>query len=173
MGKRTRQTAFTLIELMVVVALVAIFALVGIPGYRSMTTTNRMSTEINSLMGDMQYARSEAIMRGVNVSICASYVQNSPPTCDNPATGWNAGWIVTVVGGPVLRIHDAMTSSDSFSSSNTSTGNLNAVTFDRGGFSANAGTISLHDQADTVSRRQCLVVWMAGRVRLESGGVCP
>lgn len=173
MGIKTKQTAFTLIELMVVVALVAIFALVGIPGYENMTTTNRMATEINGLMADIQFARSEAIKRGVNVSICTS---NNKSTCNTPYNGWNAGWIVTTDGNSpvVLRVHSGITSSDNFSSTSTANNNLNTITFDRNGFSSNGGTvtISLNDQANTVSHRQCLMITMVGRISHDSGNNC-
>lgn len=171
MGIRTRQAAFTLIELLVVVALVAIFALVGIPSYESMTTTNRMATEINGLLADLQYARSEAIMRGVNVNICASSDQL---TCNTPSNGWNEGWIVLATGDSTpLRVHLATDSTDVFTSAVTGgVGVMNTITFNRNGFSSDTGAITLNDQAGTVTHRQCLNISMVGRVSHDSGSSC-
>src|SRR5438045_5294220 len=68
----TRQTGFTVTELMVVVAIVAILLGVGVPSYRYITNAYRMSAEVNGLLGDLQYARSEAIKEGQTVTTCDS-----------------------------------------------------------------------------------------------------
>ena len=68
----TRQTGFTVTELMVVVAIVAILLGVGVPSYRYITNAYRMSAEVNGLLGDLQYARSEAIKEGQTVTTCVS-----------------------------------------------------------------------------------------------------
>lgn len=175
MGIKTKQAAFTLIELMVVVALVAIFALVGIPSYESLTTTNRMATEMNGLLADIQYARSEAIMRGVDVTVCggSNSITGSGPalTCNQPT--WNNGWIVTSSPGAstgVIRVHDAISPNDRFTTTSAA-----SITFDRNGFTNNAGTITieLNDQGNNVGDRRCLVISMVGRVKLDSGSNCP
>ncbi|AOV18276.1 hypothetical protein BJI67_15480 [Acidihalobacter aeolianus] len=179
MGIKTTQAAFTLIELMVVVALVAIFALVGIPSYESLTTTNRMATELNGLLADIQYARSEAIMRGVNVTVCGgsnSTTGSGPALTCNQST-WNSGWIVTSSpssSAGVIRVHEAISPNDQFSSTITGSGaQLVRITFDRNGFTNNAGTIELNDQSNNVSYRRCLKISMVGRVALLKGNSCP
>jgi type IV fimbrial biogenesis protein FimT len=48
---------FTLIELIVVITIVSILMAVGVPSYRYVTNSNRMSAEVNGLLGDLQFAR--------------------------------------------------------------------------------------------------------------------
>ncbi len=55
------QIAFTLIELMVVIALIAILAAYAIPNMRAMLINNRIVTKTNELVHAINYARSEAI----------------------------------------------------------------------------------------------------------------
>ena len=51
----------TLVELLTVMSIVAVLLGIAIPSYRYVTTSNRMSGEVNGLLGDLQFARVEAI----------------------------------------------------------------------------------------------------------------
>src|SRR5215469_11528870 len=81
---------FTITELMVVMTIVAILLGVGVPSYRYIQNSYRMSAEMNSLVGDLMYARAEAIKEGQPVAVCAS---SDGLTCSG-ATTWHGGWIV-------------------------------------------------------------------------------
>jgi len=61
---------FTLVELLVALALVAILATVAVPGFNRLITSNRLTSEANDLLSTITYARSEAIRRGTHVSLC-------------------------------------------------------------------------------------------------------
>ena len=68
--RKNRQTGLSLLELMAVLTIVAILMGVGFASFKGITTSYRISGEINGLLGDMQYARSEAIKQGQSVAIC-------------------------------------------------------------------------------------------------------
>jgi type IV fimbrial biogenesis protein FimT len=132
-------SGFNLFELVMVMGIVAILATIGIPSFKYVTTSNRISSEVNSLVGDMQYARSEAIKEGQTVTICAS--ANPTPTVAtcSASTSWASGWIVfsdpnknqTVdAGEPILRVQSAFTGTDTFVATQTA----QAVMFNRAGF---------------------------------------
>src|ERR1700731_4176085 len=98
---------FTLLELMVVITIVAILMALGVPSYRYVTNSNRMSGEVNALLGDLQFARSEAIKEGATVTVCpTSNPSATPPICNAGSSEWDKGWIVTspTVTPNVLRI---------------------------------------------------------------------
>lgn len=61
---------FTLIELLVTVAILAILLGLAVPSFRSLIENNRTQTAANNLTGALQFARSEAIKRGVATQIC-------------------------------------------------------------------------------------------------------
>lgn len=63
-------TGFTLIELMVTLAVAGILLAVGIPSYRSLTVGNHLSTVSNQLVSSLQVARMEAIKRNGLVQFC-------------------------------------------------------------------------------------------------------
>jgi len=128
---------FTLLELMVVITIVAILMALGVPSYRYVTNSNRVSAEVNALLGDLQFARSEAIKEGTTVTVCPTANPTATlPVCDAASSEWDQGWIVTspTVTPNVLRVQQAFAvTSDRFLSS----GNQKSITFDRNGF-ANA-----------------------------------
>ncbi|MFK5914760.1 MAG: GspH/FimT family pseudopilin [Woeseiaceae bacterium] len=80
---------FTLIELIVTLAVVSVLLLTGIPMLNQMTTNNRLVTQINSIAGSLSLARSESIKRGSSITLCGS---TDGATCDT--SNWEAGWIV-------------------------------------------------------------------------------
>jgi type IV fimbrial biogenesis protein FimT len=84
-----RPHGFTLIELMLAVAMIAILLGIAAPSVRDLTMNARITSQANDLMTDLAIARSEAVKRNVRTAICAS---NTGVNCTN--TAWNQGWIV-------------------------------------------------------------------------------
>ena len=84
------QLGITLIELMTVLAIIAISLAVGIPSVSAIIQTNRMATAMNSLSGSFALARSEAVTRNQEVVVCKS---QDGLFCTKKG-GWEQGWIV-------------------------------------------------------------------------------
>ncbi len=86
---------FTLIELIVTLAIGAIILSFGVPSFVSMTQNNRLISQTNELVADINLARSEAVKRGVRVVLCRSPDPSaSPPICGGNANTWTTGWIM-------------------------------------------------------------------------------
>lgn len=71
---------FTLLELMVAIAVLAILATVGVPSFRELIQNNRVTTQTNELVSALNFARTEAVKRGRNVEVVVTQA--------NP--GWRA-----------------------------------------------------------------------------------
>jgi type IV fimbrial biogenesis protein FimT len=82
---------FTLVELMVTLAVLAILTMVAVPSFRDTIRRNRVSAASNALLADLRYARTEAINRGQLVSLCPS---SDGSSCTADGTAWDAGWLV-------------------------------------------------------------------------------
>jgi len=96
-----KQSGFTLIELMVVISILAILLGIGVPSFRATIEGNRITTVANDLVGALQFARSEAVKRGTNVTLCSSSDQ---ATCSG---GWVNGWVArnnAVPADPPFRV---------------------------------------------------------------------
>lgn len=66
---RNRSSGFTIIELMVVLALVAVVAGIAIPNFSRLIENNRVVSTTNSAVGLINFARSEAVRRGQAVTV--------------------------------------------------------------------------------------------------------
>jgi type IV fimbrial biogenesis protein FimT len=80
---------FTLVELLVTMAVAAVLLAVAVPSFRSTILSNRLTSTTNDLVGSLAQARSEAIKRGSRVTVCMSA---NGTTCATAGT-WAQGWI--------------------------------------------------------------------------------
>lgn len=91
---------FSLIELMVTVAVLAVVLAVAYPSFTGLINSNRLTGNANEMVAAIQLARSEAVTRNVSVVLCRS---DDATTCATGAA-WN-GWITLLQsGGAPLRV---------------------------------------------------------------------
>jgi type IV fimbrial biogenesis protein FimT len=100
---------FTLIELLVSMAVAAILMGVAVPNLQMFLASSRMSSQANDLIATLTYARSEAVKRAANVSVCAS---SNGTSCTG---GWQQGWVVLDATGALIRVQQALTGSSTLS----------------------------------------------------------
>lgn len=81
---------FTLMELLVTLAVAAVFVAIAVPSYRATINRNSVATQVNDFLTDLNYARSEAVTRGMIVRMCKS----TDGTACATAGGWQQGWII-------------------------------------------------------------------------------
>ncbi len=172
---------FSLIELLITLAVIVVLLTVGVPAFSTVVKNSRLATATNELTTALNLARSEAIKRGLRVSVCKSA---DGATCA-AVNGWDQGWIVFTdnnnnaaynsASETLLRVYSGLASSLSL------TGNVSVASYVsyvangqsqliNGAFQA--GTLSLcDDRTGNVGRD--LVLNNTGRVRLVTGVACP
>lgn len=80
-----QQSGFTLIELMITLALLGVILSIAIPAMGDFAIKQRVSSQTNEMMLSLAFARSEAIKLNRDVRLI-------PVT--GTANGWSAGWCV-------------------------------------------------------------------------------
>ena len=89
---RSRHSAgFTILELMITVAVLSILLGIGVPGFTGLIRNNRIATQTNNLIGALNYARAETAVRGQPVTLCAANADRSACSGNN---NWTNGWII-------------------------------------------------------------------------------
>jgi type IV fimbrial biogenesis protein FimT len=124
---------FTIVELMVVLVIMAVLMTLAAPSFTRLIQSSTISSNVNTFMADMRFARSEAIRLGGAVVMCRSDAPEAAnPTCgsgsgpdfdgDGLGDGWVSGWIVfqdlnnngaKVSTEPLLRVQAPIKSMDS------------------------------------------------------------
>ncbi|HUQ29572.1 MAG TPA: GspH/FimT family pseudopilin [Usitatibacter sp.] len=159
MVTRRFQAGFTATEILVVIAIVGILAAVAIPSMSNLLAMQAVRSASYDLNADLTYARSEAISRGVNVSVVGA-----------STTDFKQGWTITAAGVTApLRTQGARDSKITF------TGNAGTYTFDRTG-RLTAGSpaqwaILPTDSGAQDHQKRCIKLDPSGRTRTNEG-VC-
>jgi len=92
-ARRRWPRGFSLLELMIALAIGAILVGLALPSMSSLVGGSKMGATVNDLVFSLQSARSEAIKRAGTVVLCPSTTSlDANPTC--AATSYASGWIV-------------------------------------------------------------------------------
>ena len=86
-----KQSGFTLIEVIITVAIAGILLSIGLPSFNSLIQKNKMTSLHNELLSSLSLARNTAISRGSFATLCKS--NQAATDCDSSAS-WDDGWIV-------------------------------------------------------------------------------
>jgi type IV fimbrial biogenesis protein FimT len=159
--KRTR--GFTVIELMVTLAILAIMMGLGVPSFRAFISSQKIKTGTTELMTSLVLARSEAVKRNANVTVTPS-----------SSAAWNNGWTVTAtVGGGTATLHsqEAITGITITTYTNatcTTAGTVANIVYANTGRAAASTCYKF--TADNTTSSKCVKVDLTG---IPTSGTCP
>jgi len=88
--KNKNKHGFTLVELLIVLAVIGIAASIGIPSFQQTIKNRNILSNADTLITALNYARIEAIKRGANVYLSPADYSPSPP----PQPDWSKGIVV-------------------------------------------------------------------------------
>ncbi len=166
--KMQTQTGFTLVELMITVAIGMIILTLAVPSFNETIENNRITTQTNDLVAALNLTRMEAIHRGTSVSICASSNQAS---CSG-SNDWSSGWIVyedsnttgTTAIKELIRTWSSLSGSPSVTASNSAT----FLRYSANGALGNSRTIAHQVTNCSGTQRREISISAAGRVSTDT-----
>jgi type IV fimbrial biogenesis protein FimT len=147
---------FTLLELMVTIAMVLILAAIAVPGVSSMVQSNAVSSYANMISTSLMLAKSEASKRSEVVNF-------------QPEANWSNGWDVEEGDGTLIRRFDGIPAAYSVSASVTSVGfrNDGSIT------TSAAYTVKLQPATGcTAELVREIKVTLTGTISVSSSGTC-
>lgn len=151
-----RAKGFSLIELLVTVSLVGILAAIAIPSFTSIIQNSKADTEVSDLQRALNYARLEAINRGVSVQLL--------PTAVGAAWNTELKVVLTSSTGTTLRTVPAMSSGATVSAPNATYVEFNNL----GGLLTPSTSLAMTYTLGTITK--VVNVCLSGRLVL--GGNC-
>jgi len=164
---------FSLMELLVTIAVLAAVLTIAIPNFRDFLLNSRIANQTNEFVLALAYAKSEAVKRNLNVTVCS----RASNTACAASTTWDAGWLVFADtnangapdAGEILQVRADLEGNNTLRA-----GARQRVTFNTSGFSPGFNdTFRLCDDRGTADAR-AIVVSQQGRVTSQTGtAACP
>lgn len=151
-----RLAGFTLLELMVAIIIISIFAALAGPSFSSLIANQRAKRVASDMFGSLLIARSEAITRNANV------------TMSQKSGDWANGWQVTASDGTVLDDKNQATSVTITPSPSTSSVVYNAS----GHLTTTAPSFVITTTAGSDTIYQCVSVSLSGRPYMKAASSC-
>lgn len=168
---------FTLVELIVTLAIGAVLISIAVPPMTEMLNTQKANSTVNALFTSLNHARSEAIKRNARAVLCKSATGLS---CTSGG-GWEQGWILfhdannnaALDAGEVVVHQQGPTTQGTRLTGNApvadyvSYGPSGSAKLTSGGFQAGTFTLCLASMSSTAVRR--IVLSGTGRARTQKG----
>lgn len=139
---------FTIVELMVTIMLASILLGLGVPAFRQMMATSRLTAQTNDFVAAINAARSEAITRNVNIFFCR--VDTAASNACALSSGEWEHWIVrtATTPGTVIRRGSVSTAAGLGVTSNLVN---DLITFGSDGLSRTGGALISAGEIDVCS----------------------
>lgn len=145
-----RAAGFTLVELLIVIAVVGVLSAMSVSGFQWLTRNQRAKNASFELFATLTFARSEAIKRNGNVTV-------------TPISGsWQNGWTVTSAGGEILKGQASLAGI-------TVTGGPASVVYARTGRSSATASFQIDTGTSVSEHVRCLKIELSGMPRTVRG----
>ena len=160
-----RNKGFTIIEMLIAMVVIGVLLGIAAPAFTNLIKNNRMVSEVYALRATLNNARSEALSRRTDVTVCRS---SNGTSCTAGAGTWNQGYITfadndddgTLDPNEVfyIRREDANTLAMTYINTNPGGVAPNQIQFSSRGFARRSfGTIEVCDDRGPTQARGVIV----------------
>lgn len=161
------ESAFTLIELMIAIAVAAVVLTLGVPGFNNVMQRNQLTAHINELVSTLHFARSEAVRRNTSVKVC-----HSADGVNCGGAGYEEGWIIFIDDNgndvwddpdeELIRVNEGISSNFTMRASSLNTFSFNS----KGRVSPAIGGRVVLCKDNSINQSRAIVISNSGRTRL-------
>jgi type IV fimbrial biogenesis protein FimT len=172
-----RSHGFTLHETLITLSIICLLG-VGAVAFSRLLRSTHLTTQVNTLIANLYFARSEAIKRGRPVTLCKS---DSGVACTEDSA-WQDGWIVITDDNgngeldgddEILRVAPKLEGGTTLTFSAWGVGTGKYVNYAASGMTMKNGTFRFCN-IDGPAYARAVILIQSGRVRTSSSGVtCP
>jgi type IV fimbrial biogenesis protein FimT len=106
---RTSAAGFTLVELMITLAVAVILIVIAIPSFEGIILSNRLTTTANDFVDALNTARMEAVKLNADTQFCSNSSSSNTTDTLGTACGSNTGAVIAWTSGGTTQIQAAMT----------------------------------------------------------------
>ncbi|WP_267222892.1 GspH/FimT family pseudopilin [Dyella silvae] len=171
---------FTILELMVSLAVAGVLLIIAVPSFSNMILTNRLTTVANDMVAAINTARMEAIKRNANTQFCSNLAASNQTDTLGAACTTQTGAVYVTTG--TAGTTQVLSSTASLTTPVQLSGNVVALRFTSQGIGQQAGTTAPFGAqiadicTSKLSSNNHRQIWMAAGSILEvtqSTGACP
>lgn len=172
---------FTLLELLIVLAVAGVLGAVAVPSLAAMVERNRVAAANNEFLSSIYLLRSEAVKRNRIVKMCRRQETGTPRCDSSDGGGWHSGWLIWLdadasnqidAGELVIHTHASLAGDLRLTGSGSV---ANRIAFQPTGATHGVGNGTFTICVPGSSRKRQIIISKAGRVRtrdVESDGSC-
>jgi type IV fimbrial biogenesis protein FimT len=169
--KKRQICGFTLVELMITVAVASVVLALAVPNFRNAIQNNKFVANSNQLASAFKYARSEAIKRRTQVKVCG--LNGTKNDCASPeVTNWATNGFGAKAGTTLLKVWLEPTEYDDI----TLTSSAASISYTSSGMLDGGSAVGVRVSFTDVTDNRCIQISTTGRVNTEtiaSADACP